>query len=58
MWDRDITSIKLAKETGINPATISALLHNKRKNVGLKIIDKLCIALDCKISDLLEFHKD
>ncbi len=54
MWEKEVSSKQLAEATGIDPSTISALIHNKRPNVGLKIIDKLCTFFGCKVSDLLE----
>ncbi|MDR1167909.1 MAG: helix-turn-helix transcriptional regulator [Heliobacteriaceae bacterium] len=58
MWDRGVSSVRLSEETGIDPSTISAVIHNKRRNVGLKIIDKLCVFFNCGVSDLLEFYKE
>ncbi len=55
MWDRDLTAIAIHRATGISQSIISEIIHNKRVNVGLDIINKLCIFLECDINDLLEF---
>lgn len=55
LWDRDVTAVAIHKATGISQSIISEIIHNKRVNVGLDIINKLCVFLKCDISDLLEF---
>jgi len=58
MWDRELTAVAVHKATGISQSIISEIIHNKRVNVGLDIINKLCTFLKCDISDLLEFVQD
>lgn len=55
MWDRNVTAVAVHKATGISQSIISEVIHNKRVNLGLDIINKLCIFLDCNINDILEF---
>ncbi len=55
MWDREATATAIYKATGVSKSIISEIIHNKRVNVGLDIINKLCIYLKCDINELLEF---
>jgi putative transcriptional regulator len=55
LWDKELTAVAVHKATGISQSIISEIIHNKRVNVGLDIINKLCIFLECDISDILEF---
>lgn len=55
LWDRNVTAIAVHRATGISQSIISEIIHNKRVNVGLDIINKLCVFLECDINDLLEF---
>lgn len=55
MWDRNVTAVAIHKATGISQSIISEVIHNKRVNLGLDMINKLCIFLKCDISDILEF---
>lgn len=44
----------LHKQTGIAASTISNLCNNKTSSVQFSVLDKICNALDCDISDILE----
>jgi len=55
LWEKEVTAVSVHKATGISQSIISEIIHNKRVNVGLDIINKLCIFLNCDITDLLEF---
>ena len=43
----------LNKETGVASSTISNLCNNKTTGVRFDVLDKICDALDCEISDIL-----
>ncbi|HIT93081.1 MAG TPA: helix-turn-helix transcriptional regulator [Candidatus Stercorousia faecigallinarum] len=58
LWDKDITATAVHKATGISQSILSDIMRGKRSNVGLDIINKLCLYLDCDISDLLEFIRE
>ena len=58
LWDKDITATAVHKATGISQSILSDITSVKRSNVGLDIINKLCLYLDCDISDLLEFIRE
>lgn len=46
---------ELAAEIGITEANLSLLRTGKVKGVRFDTLAKLCIALDCKPGDLLDF---
>lgn len=55
IWERCTTATDIHKKTGISQSILSDMVRGKRTNVGLDIINKLCIYFDCDISDLVEF---
>lgn len=50
-----ITQADLSRKTGIRPATINEMYHEITERINLIYLDKICEALDCDISDLLEY---
>ena len=55
IWDNNTTATEIHKVTGISQSILSDIVRNKRTNVGLDIINKLCIYFKCNINDILEF---
>lgn len=55
--NKNISQYKLAKDTGIAASTLSNLCNNKTSSVQFSVLDKICDALDCEISDILEHEK-
>lgn len=47
----------LNKETGVASSTISNLCNNKTTGVKFDVLDKICDALDCEVSDILVPNK-
>lgn len=50
--DKGWTKTKLRQEAGISSSTIAKL--GKGENITTDILLKICIALDCKIEDIVE----
>lgn len=50
--DRDMKKKDLAKISGISPTSIAKLGRNE--NVNTDILVKICAALNCDISDIME----
>ena len=50
--DRDMKKKDLQKLAGISSATITKL--GKNENVSTEIIQKICIALECDVYDIME----
>jgi len=48
----------VARDTEINRGTLTRLFHEKTQRIELDVLNKLCIYLECSISDLLEFIPD
>ena len=55
MGKHKLTKKALADITGIRPNTISALWHGTIKRLEIEQIDKLCSALNCQPSDIMEY---
>ena len=50
--DRDMKKRDLQALAGISSASITKL--SKNENVTTEILDKVCVALDCDIADIME----
>lgn len=48
----------LAKTTGIAENNVGNICKNKVKQIKLETLDKICIALDCELQDIITFKKD
>ena len=49
------TQKDLATVTGIRPSTINEWYHEIVSRLNVEHIDKICEALDCNLSDLIEY---
>lgn len=49
------TQKDLAEATGIRPSTINEWYHEFVSRLNVEHIDKICEALDCDVTDLLEY---
>ena len=54
----DLNQKQLAELTGVRLPTISDMINNKTKSIGVDNIDKICKALHCNVSDLFVFIPD
>ena len=52
--DKDMLKKDLQAKAGISAASITKL--GKNENVNTEIIEKICRALECDISDIMEFE--
>ena len=52
-----ITRYQLSKMTGVQYQIIDNYYKNKVKRYDSDILDRMCIALDCSISDIIEHIK-
>ena len=55
---REMTQKDLAEKTGIRLPTISALCNGTAKHIPIDVLDKMCFALECQPSDLMEHIKE
>lgn len=44
----------LAQKTGIAASTLNNLCNNKTSSVQFSVLQKICEALDCDVSDILK----
>lgn len=57
LWEKDKTGVALHNATGISQAKISEIIRGKRTNITLDTVERICLFLDCKISELIEISK-
>ncbi len=55
MAKRKISLGELCEKVGITAANMSILKNNKAKAIRFSTLDAICRALDCDVSDILEF---
>jgi len=58
MAKRRMSATELSTKIGLTMANLSILKNNKAKAIRLSTLDSLCEALDCQISDILEYVKE
>lgn len=57
--ERRVLSLKeIAEETGIHRVTLSKLANNKKYNVGIDTLEKLCRYFGCAVGDVAEYVPD
>ena len=54
--DKDMKKKDLQRVAGISSATVTKL--GKNENVNTEILQRICIALECDISDVMEILLD
>lgn len=55
MGERKLKISDVARETGLNRSTITALYKETAERVELNTVSRLCKLLKCDIGDLFEF---
>lgn len=55
MAKRKISSSQLAEQIDLTPANLSILKNNKAKAMRYSTLARICKALDCQPSDILEY---
>ena len=53
-----IKQIELSQITGISKTTINSLYNDKVTKVSYDILNTICKALDCQVSDILTYVPD
>lgn len=53
-----MSQAELARRTGIRPNTVNELYWELVDRISLDHLEKICIALECEVSDLLEIVSD
>lgn len=58
MAKRKMSLGELSEKVGITLANLSILKNNKAKAVRFSTLDAICRALDCDVSDIIEYKED
>lgn len=58
LGERRLKISDVARDTGLNRGTLTRLYHESAERIELEVLDKLCVYLNCPLSDLLEFTRD
>lgn len=53
----NISRYELAKRTGIQYQVVDNYYKNKVRRYDAYVLDRICGALDCEISDIMEYRK-
>jgi DNA-binding Xre family transcriptional regulator len=56
MKEKNISTYQLRERCGIDSKTVRRLKANE--NMETKTLNKLCAALDCELSQIMEYRKD
>ncbi|EHL18647.1 hypothetical protein HMPREF9628_02034 [Peptoanaerobacter stomatis] len=56
LLDKNMKKKELSELAGISNYTINKL--NGDGNVTVEVLEKICLALDCNVDDILEFTKE
>ena len=54
--DRDMTKKALMEQTGISKSTVDKM--NRGENVSMDVIERVCHALRCDISDVVAYREN
>ncbi len=57
LTNQNISRYELAKRTGIRYHILDKYYKNKVTRYDSFILDKICVALNCKIEDIITFQK-
>lgn len=58
MAKRKMSLNELSEKVGITLANLSILKNNKAKAIRFSTLEAICQALDCSVSDIMEFVPD
>lgn len=58
LGERKLRASDVAKKTGINKNTLSALYNENVSGIKFDTLEKLCKFLDCKVGDLVEYVEE
>ena len=56
--DRNISRYELSKRTGVQYQIIDNYYKNRVKRYDGFVLERICTALDCDISEVIEFEKE
>ena len=56
LLERDMKKLELRDLVGMSNNTLARL--GKNEGVSMDVLERICVALDCRIEDVVEFVKD
>lgn len=56
LLEKDMKKLELRDLVGMSNNTLARL--GKNEGVSMDVLERICIALDCRIEDIVEFVKD
>ena len=56
--ERKMKVVDLVRSTGINKSTLQKLYNDESVRIDFETIDKICLALDVEVGDLLVLKKN
>ena len=57
MAKRKMSLNELSEKVGISLANLSILKNNKAKAIRFSTLNAICMALECKVEDILEYRE-
>ncbi|URZ06803.1 helix-turn-helix domain-containing protein [Clostridium felsineum] len=54
----ELTRYWLSKKTGIDNNTLGKIYNNTAKQIKLETLEKICVSLNCNLSDIIEYVSD
>lgn len=58
MAKRKMSATELSEKVGITLPNLSVLKTNKARAIRFSTLDAICKALDCEVSDILQYSHD
>lgn len=58
LGSKRIKQSELSKVTGISKTTVNSFYNDKVTRVSYDVLNKICKALDCQVSDILTYVPD
>lgn len=56
--ERNVSRYELAKRTGIQYQIVDNYFKNKVKRYDGYVLERICVALDCDVGDIVKFKKE
>jgi DNA-binding Xre family transcriptional regulator len=56
LLEKDMKKLELRDLVGMSNNTLARL--GKNEGVSMDVLERICVALDCRIEDIVEFVKD
>lgn len=58
LGERRIKMAELSRMTGVSKTTINAMYHDRVRKIDYGVLERICEALDCGLSDVLEYVEE